>query len=85
MNARGTQPARADATTAATSADAEWPLPAVEATPVAASVREQYAPYFQGPAVGSDFRNPWPHPKVPGLGAVLRWKTQAKAPRRRST
>ncbi|MET0386311.1 MAG: MBL fold metallo-hydrolase [Polyangiales bacterium] len=40
------------------------------------SVRADFAPFFISPADGPGFRNPWPHPPVPKLTEVLRWKTQ---------
>lgn len=32
-------------------------------------------PYFESPRTPSGFANPWPHPGIPSLAAVLRWKT----------
>lgn len=48
--------------------------PQVESTPVPASVGPEDAPFLRAPLVSSPFRNPWPHPALPGLGGVLRWK-----------
>jgi L-ascorbate metabolism protein UlaG (beta-lactamase superfamily) len=55
-------------------ADAGPSLPSVESTPIPTGVRERHAAYFQPPDRRRHFRNPWPHPRVPGLREVLRWR-----------
>ena len=41
-------------------------------------VRAEFAPYFESALSEGRFRNPWPHPVLPSLGAVLRWKANGK-------
>lgn len=45
-------------------------------TPIAEPLFPRYAVYFEAPGGPNGFRNPWPHPKLPGLGDVLRWKSE---------
>jgi len=40
------------------------------------SIRREFAPYFESPVSSAGFHNPWDHPALPTLSAVLRWKTQ---------
>ncbi|MDB4977100.1 MAG: hypothetical protein JWN48_5441 [Myxococcaceae bacterium] len=41
-------------------------------------LRAEYGPYFESAQRGSGFRNPWPHPALPSVGDILRWKTGGK-------
>ncbi|MDB4990869.1 MAG: hypothetical protein JWN04_6047 [Myxococcaceae bacterium] len=41
-------------------------------------VRVQYAPYFESPQRGTGFHNPWPHPSLPSVRDILRWKSAGK-------
>ncbi|HEX4351661.1 MAG TPA: MBL fold metallo-hydrolase [Polyangiales bacterium] len=43
--------------------------------PIPASVRAQFAPYFESPRSDDHFRNPWPAPALPSARDVLRWKS----------
>ncbi len=43
----------------------------------------ELAPYFTSPRAGAVFRNPWQHPPLPSLSAVVRWKTQGNEVRPR--
>ncbi len=47
------------------------------------SVRASHAPYFESPREGAIYRNPWPHPSLPKVMDVLRWKAQGKSARAR--
>jgi L-ascorbate metabolism protein UlaG (beta-lactamase superfamily) len=53
----------------------------VQPTPlvIADAVRAEFAPYFESAQHGSSFRNPWPHPSLPTVRDVLRWKAGNKA------
>jgi L-ascorbate metabolism protein UlaG (beta-lactamase superfamily) len=51
--------------------------------PIPEALRARFAPYFESPRAGAVFRNPWPHPALPGLADVLRWKTQRNGLRER--
>ncbi|MET0287710.1 MAG: MBL fold metallo-hydrolase [Polyangiales bacterium] len=43
------------------------------------SVRADHAPYFENPRRGASYHNPWPHPGLPRVMDVLRWKARGKA------
>lgn len=47
-------------------------------------VRAEFPSYFESPHTGARppiFRNPWPHPALPTLSGVLRWKAAGKTAR----
>jgi L-ascorbate metabolism protein UlaG (beta-lactamase superfamily) len=46
-------------------------------TPIADSLREPFAPYFEDPERAGSFHNPWPHAQLPSLLDLARWKTGA--------
>jgi L-ascorbate metabolism protein UlaG (beta-lactamase superfamily) len=48
-----------------------------EPTPISEALRTRLGPFVASPTRGSGYANPWEHPALPGLGDVLRWKTQA--------
>jgi L-ascorbate metabolism protein UlaG (beta-lactamase superfamily) len=39
------------------------------------ALRAQFKPYFESASSAIGYRNPWPHPALPTLKDVLRWKT----------
>ena len=45
------------------------------------ALRRELPQYFEAPAQGTYFHNPWGHPKLPGLGSVLKWKLEANTHR----
>jgi L-ascorbate metabolism protein UlaG (beta-lactamase superfamily) len=47
------------------------------------SLRERHGPYFASPRAGSVYRNPWPHPGLPKVMDILRWKARGKEVRPR--
>jgi L-ascorbate metabolism protein UlaG (beta-lactamase superfamily) len=55
----------------------------VHPTPASDAVRAQFAPYFAEHREHGRFRNPWPHPPLPTLSDVLRWKSQTNRVRER--
>jgi L-ascorbate metabolism protein UlaG (beta-lactamase superfamily) len=72
--------AQTDAVAAGATTGAAIPTP--EPTPIPAHVAAEHGAYFQSPQHHASFRTPWPHPSVPGLLDVLRWKTQRNTLRR---
>jgi L-ascorbate metabolism protein UlaG (beta-lactamase superfamily) len=56
-------------------------LPTPLATPIPESVREQFASFCNSPRDGDRFKNPWPHPALPGGREVLRWKLEPNTAR----
>lgn len=52
-----------------------------EATPIPDALRANFAEYLAPRQHGGQFQNGWQSGPLPGLGAVLRWKTQANRQR----
>ncbi|HEY6878665.1 MAG TPA: MBL fold metallo-hydrolase [Polyangiales bacterium] len=50
--------------------------------PIPEAVRARHAPYFESPRTGGVYRNPWPHPRLPKVMDVLRWKVGGKSAQR---
>jgi L-ascorbate metabolism protein UlaG (beta-lactamase superfamily) len=50
-----------------------------ERTPISDAVRAEFADYFADPAHDGRFQNPWPHPPLPTLPDVVRWKVKSNA------
>jgi L-ascorbate metabolism protein UlaG (beta-lactamase superfamily) len=44
--------------------------------PIPEAVRAQFAAYFEPARFDGGYHNPWPHPALPSLTDVLRWKTE---------
>jgi L-ascorbate metabolism protein UlaG (beta-lactamase superfamily) len=50
---------------------------------IPASLREQFASFFENPRAKAGFHNPWQHNPLPGMLDVLRWKAGGKQVRPR--